>query len=90
MPRPRLRRHMCGTPAVKFYKPAGVPLRGMQVEELTHEEWEALRLRYIEKLDQTTSAERMETSQSTLQRILASAHEKVCTAIVTGKAVRVE
>jgi len=74
---------------VTFYKPAGVPLRELTAEELTHEEWEALRLRHVEGLDQNASAQRMKTSQSTLQRILSSAHEKLGNAVVLGKAIRI-
>ena len=90
MPRPRLQRRISANPYVTYYKPAGVPLRRLQTEELTHEEWEALRLKHTEGLDQHTSAKRMKTSQSTLQRILTSAHEKIGKAIVQGCAISIE
>ena len=89
MPRPRLRRRIHGNPSVTYYKPAGVPMRTLITEELTHEEWEALRLRYIKKLDQNASAKEMGTSQSTLQRILSNAHEKIGGAVVRGSAIKI-
>jgi predicted DNA-binding protein (UPF0251 family) len=57
---------------------------------LTKEEMEALKLKDFDGLEQTESAEKMNTSQSTFQRILASARVKVAEAIVKGKALRIE
>ena len=57
--------------------------------ELTHEEAEALRLKNIEDLDQTLSATKIKTSQSTFQRILSSAYKKVSRAILEGKAIKI-
>ena len=87
--RPRLRRHICFNPRVDYFKPRGVPLRNLEVVELTHEELEALRLKNLIGLDQNECAKRMKTSQSTLQRILSSACEKITDAFVNGKAIRV-
>ncbi len=89
MPRPRGKRRLGGMPDVVFYKPQGVPLRSLEVVELSLEEFEALRLRYVEKLDQTQCANHMKTSQSTFQRILANTLENVSEAIVNGKAIRI-
>lgn len=57
--------------------------------EISHEEWEVLRLKHVENLNQTESAEKMETSQSTLQRLLSSAQQKIGQAIVEGKAIKI-
>lgn len=89
MPRPRLGRRLGLDPTVTFYKPQGIPLKTLEVIELTHEEWEALRLKHTEELDQIASAEKMGTSQSTLQRILSSAHKKLGLAIVNGLAIKI-
>lgn len=89
MPRPRLRRRLHREPNVTYYKPQGVPLRNLETEVLTHEEWEALRLRYVEDKQQYDMATSMNTSQSSVQRILASAQAKTGKAIVEGKAIRV-
>ena len=76
MPRPKLCRRIRSNPNVFFYKPQGIPLRNLKVMELTIEEWEALRLKNVEGLDQTQSAEKMRTSQSTFQRIFTIAQKK--------------
>jgi predicted DNA-binding protein (UPF0251 family) len=60
------------------------------VIELTAEEVEALRLKNVNGLDQIACAKIMETSQSTFQRILSSAHKKVSQALIEGKAIRIE
>lgn len=44
----------------------------------------------IEGYDQTQSAKKMKTSQSTFQRILFSARYKVSKALVEGKAIEIE
>ncbi|HRY90998.1 MAG TPA: DUF134 domain-containing protein [Candidatus Gracilibacteria bacterium] len=89
MPRPRLCRKIGSDPKITFYKPQGVPLSALEVIELTHEEWEALRLKNTENLDQIESAKKMGTSQSTLQRILYSAQKKLGQAIVKGYAIKI-
>jgi predicted DNA-binding protein (UPF0251 family) len=89
MPRPRCRRRIRFHPNVRYYKPQGVPMRHLEVVELTIEEVEALRLRNIEELDQTECAKKMNTSQSTFQRILSSAYKKITIAIVNGRAIKI-
>ncbi len=89
MPRPRNRKRICKIPHTTFYKPQGVPLKNLEITEIYHEEWEALRLRHVKDLDQTESALKMKTSQSTLQRILASAQKKIGKAIVESKAIKI-
>jgi predicted DNA-binding protein (UPF0251 family) len=89
MPRPRLCRKIELNPNVTFYKPQGVPLRELKIINITHEEWEALRLKNVEGLDQTKAAERMNTSQSTFQRIFSGAQKKISTAIVQGMAIKI-
>ncbi len=89
MPRPRLRRRIRFDPRVTYFKPRGVPMKILEVVELTAEEAEALRLKNVEDLDQNECAKKMKTSQSTFQRILASAYTKVSIAIVNGKAIKI-
>ena len=59
----------------------------LEVVELTAEEVEALRLKNIKDLDQKECAKKMRTSQSTFQRILASAYQKITDAFINGKAI---
>lgn len=89
MPRPRLNRKICFQPNILYFKPQGVPLRKLSVIELTFEEVEALRLKNIEELDQNSCAEKMNTSQSTFQRILSSAYKKTSRAIIEGRAIKI-
>jgi predicted DNA-binding protein (UPF0251 family) len=89
MSRPRRKRRCRCAPEVFFYKPQGARLQSLETIDISLEEFEALRLRYVKKLNQTESASQMNTSQSTFQRILSSALEKTSTAIVTGKAIRI-
>lgn len=62
----------------------------LEIVEITKEELEALRLKNIKNLDQIESAKQMNTSQSTFQRILASAYDKISDALVNGKAIKVK
>lgn len=89
MPRPRLDRNICYDPGVTYFKPQGVPMSTLEIVELTLEEAEALRLKNIEKLCQDECAQKMDTSQSTFQRILSSAYNKISDAIINGKAIRI-
>jgi predicted DNA-binding protein (UPF0251 family) len=61
----------------------------IEIIELSTEELEALRLKNVKDLSQDEAAEKMKTSQSTFQRILASAQKKVATALVEGKAIQI-
>lgn len=89
MPRPRLNRRIYFNPDVTYFKPQGVPMSILDMVELSLEETEALRLKNIEKLDQIECARIMNTSQSTLQRILSRAYNKVSDAIINGKAIKI-
>jgi len=62
----------------------------LEVVELTTEELEALRLKNVKDLKQTEAAEKMNTSQSTFQRILASAYKKISEALIEGKAIKIK
>ena len=57
---------------------------------LLPEELEALKLHEVDGLEQKGAAEKMKVSQSTFQRILASAYGKVSEALVRGKAIKIE
>ncbi|MCK4355085.1 DUF134 domain-containing protein [Candidatus Parcubacteria bacterium] len=89
MPRPRLYRRIGFNPNVTYFKPQGVPMRFLEVIELTAEEAEAMRLKNIKDLDQLECAKKMNTSQSTFQRILSSAYKKITEAIIQGKAIKI-
>lgn len=90
MTRPRLRRRIRHNPRVKYFKPQGVPMRHLRIAELTREEVEAIRLKYVNNLDQKQAASRMKTSQSTFQRILAQANQKMARALIFGQAIKIQ
>ncbi|MFH1890046.1 MAG: DUF134 domain-containing protein [Candidatus Kuenenbacteria bacterium] len=89
MPRPRLCRRIRFNPHITYFKPQGVPMRMLDEIELTAEEVEALRLKNINDLDQIDCAKKMNTSQSTFQRILSSAYKKISEALIEGKAIKI-
>lgn len=65
-------------------------MRSLDIVELSKEEVEAMRLKNISGLDQTECAKAMRTSQSTFQRILSSAYNKISQAIIKGKAISIQ
>ena len=90
MVRPRLCRNVKFNPQVNYFKPQGIPVRCLEVVQMSLEEMEALRLKNLEGLEQTEAAQKMNTSQSTFARILASANQKAADALINGKAIRIE
>ncbi len=90
MPRPRLCRRIKFNPSVTYFKPQGVPMKFLEIINLSIEELEALRLKNVENLEQIECAKKMNTSQSTFQRILSSAYKKISTALITGKAIEIK
>ncbi len=89
MPRPFKKRRVSSLPRYTYFKPTGIPMPLLEEVVLTVDEVEALRLKDMEKLEQHECAEKMNIAQSTLQRILISAREKITTAIIEGKALRI-
>ncbi len=75
-------------PNVYYFKPQGIPLRELEEVVLLPDELEALKLYEVDGLEQTKAAKKMEISQPTFARILASANKKVSEALIKGKAIR--
>ncbi len=57
---------------------------------LAVDEYEAVRLKDLEGLEQEQGAERMNISRPTFQRVLASGRRKMADALLNGKAIRIE
>jgi len=76
-------------PHVLYFKPQGISIRDLEIIELSMEEIEAYRLRHIDRLEQIEAAKKMLTSQSTYQRILYLAYEKIADALINGKAIKI-
>ncbi|MCF7795861.1 DUF134 domain-containing protein [Patescibacteria group bacterium] len=89
MSRPRLKRKIEFNPKVRYFKPQGVPMRYLKAIELLPEEVEALRLKNIKNTSQEECAKKMNTSQSTFQRILSSAYRKITEALINGNAIKI-
>jgi len=89
MPRPKLCRRIRFNPNITYFKPQGVPMRELEIVELTAEEIESYRLRHINDMEQQEAAKKMNTSQSTFQRILSSAYKKISKALIEGKAIKI-
>jgi uncharacterized protein len=90
MVRPRRCRRLKFKPKAHYFKPQGIPMYQLEEVVLTKEEMEAVKLKDYDGFDQVEAAGKMDTSQSTFQRILASARIKIAQAIVKGQALKIE
>ncbi|NOR84721.1 DUF134 domain-containing protein [archaeon] len=90
MVRPRKNRIVESEPKVTYFKPQAVPLSQLQEVILTVDELETIRLSDLTGMNQTHSAHRMGFHQSTFQRTLASARQKISDAIVNGKSIKIQ
>ena len=88
--RRRSQRWVTDVPDVEFFKPAGVPLRDLEVMEITIEELEAIRLTDLEGLTQEEAASRMGISRRTFWNDLNEARKKIALALVNGKAIHIK
>ncbi|MFH1285399.1 MAG: DUF134 domain-containing protein [Candidatus Micrarchaeota archaeon] len=89
MVRPKKCRMVNAEPGVDYFKPRAVPLMELEEVELNVEEFEAVRLKDLEKLEQIEVARRMKISQPSLHRLLVSARNKIADALVNGKAIKI-
>ena len=90
MVRPRRCRRVDLEPNVTYFKPRGIPLVELEEVILQVDEFEAVRLKDLEGLDQEECAKKMNISQPTFHRLVLSAREKISDAIVNGKAIKIE
>ena len=77
-------------PNFTYFKPAGIRMTELEEVVLTVDEFEAVRLKDLEGLEQEEVAKKMDISQPTLHRLLLSARKKIAEAIVKGKAIKIE
>jgi len=89
MVRPRKIKIVNFEPDVTYFKPRAVPLSQLKEVNLTIDELETLRLSNLKKLSQADAAKKMKIHQSTFQRTLSRAREKVTDALVNGKAIKI-
>jgi predicted DNA-binding protein (UPF0251 family) len=88
VPRPRSPRIVGAQPVAPLFKPGGVRARS-QVR-LGDDEFEAIRLADLERMQQAQAARRMGVSRQTFGRVLGSARRKVAEALVHGRALRID
>lgn len=72
-----------------YFKPRGIPLDSLEVNELALDELEAIHLCDSEELEQKAAAEKMKISTSTLQRLLYSGRKKIIDALYNSKALKI-
>ena len=89
MVRPTKPRRINFNPNITYFKPRAVPLSILDEVDLGVDEIEAIRLCDFRGEDQVKAAKKMKISQSTLQRILTSAHKKISEALIGGKAIKI-
>lgn len=90
MARPRLFRRVMFNPNITYFKPRGIPLRELSEVVILVDEYEAIRLKDLEGLDQEECAKKMNVSQPTFHRLVLSARKKISDAIINGKAIKIE
>lgn len=90
MVRPRLCRRVRFNPNVTYFKPRGIQLRELEEVILPVDEFESVRLKDLEGLEQEECAKKMNISQPTFHRLVLSARKKIADAIVNGRAIRIE
>lgn len=89
MPRPRRCRRIWFEPSTTYFKPAGVRMINLSEVVLTLDEFEAVRLKDLEGLEEEAAAKKMGISQPTFNRIVNAARKKIADAIVYGKAIKI-
>jgi len=88
--RPKKIRWIKQKPKDSCFKPLCKPLSKLQIVYLTLDEFEAIRLRYLEGLKQVLASKKMKVSRPTFSRIESSAQKKIADALVNIKAIRIE
>ncbi|MGI2103876.1 DUF134 domain-containing protein [Shewanella frigidimarina] len=87
MPRPKIQRTICGVPANICFKPNGIPMKQPEQIASDSDEFEALRLVDLLKMQQRHAAIQMGVSRQTLANVLKSARFKLMDCLTHGKAL---
>ena len=90
MARPHKCRKISSPPAMKGFKPYGMPMCKIEPVVLKLEEYESIRLVDYDKLPQDQAAVQMNVSRPTFTRIYNSALEQIAKAFIEGKAIEFE
>ncbi|MBN2487782.1 MAG: DUF134 domain-containing protein [Methanosarcinaceae archaeon] len=90
MGRPRKNRLVSFEHNPRYFEPCGRSMDPTKEVSITIDELETLRLNYLEQLNQSEAAIRMQIHQSTFQRTLRKTLEKITDALVNGKTIRIK
>ena len=90
MPRPRLCRRVGFRPKITYFKPAGIRMADLNESILAVDEFESVRLKDLEGLNQEECARKMNISQPTFHRLVLAARKKIADALVNSKAIKIE
>jgi len=88
--RPKKERWISCDTNERCFRPKCKKVSELEGVVLSLDEFEAMRLSYLEELKQEEVAKKMNIHRSTISRILASAHHKTTDALVNLKAIKVE
>jgi len=88
--RPKKTRWIKCVPGERCFKPLCKPLSKLEDDNLTLDEFEAVRLACLEGLKQVDAAKKLKISRPTFSRILTSAQNKIADGLVNIKAIRIE
>lgn len=88
--RPKKTRWVTCKPGQRCFRPQCTPQGRLKGVVLHLDEFEAMRLAHLAGHDQAKIARQMRIHQSTISRILHSAHKKVTDALVNNKAIKIE
>jgi predicted DNA-binding protein (UPF0251 family) len=87
--RPKKCRFVRNSPAVRCFKPRGIPLCELTIVTLKNEEWEAILFADYNGLNHEEAAKNMGISRPTFSRVLASARAIVAKALAEGCALKI-
>ncbi|MEN6443776.1 MAG: DUF134 domain-containing protein [Methanoregula sp.] len=90
MPGRRRCRRVGQQPAFTSFGPANAGNNKPEEAILSVDEFEAVRLKDLEGLDQSACAAMMEISQPTFHRLVISARRKIADALTNGKTIKIE
>ncbi|WP_281836247.1 DUF134 domain-containing protein [Propionigenium maris] len=74
----------------RLFKPRGVPGRGLDINNIEIDEFEAMRLCDLEGKSQIEAAEAMGVSRGTIQRLLIKGRKKVVESLLNNKGILIE
>jgi len=90
MPGRRRCRRVGFQPSFTSFRPAEAGKKEPEEAILSIDEFEAVRLKDLEGLDQIEWAEKMDISQPTFHRLVISARKKIADALTHGKTIKIE